>query len=148
MEWQINADSEPVLDGWGWDDYWGPTDWIKWHGLVKKKYGKDEANRRLIKWYHEASLGASNYDWRTFDTQFKNYAKLNGFYDGLFTGIAAVIMKPVSATTTVVDSASNIVSNTASGAEKTSKILKWALPAAGIILFSAGTYYVYNRVKN
>lgn len=36
---KITADSTPVLDGWGWDDYWDSEDWIQWYKLLLKKYG-------------------------------------------------------------------------------------------------------------
>ena len=35
---KITADSTPVLDGWGWDDYWDSEDWIQWYKLLLKRY--------------------------------------------------------------------------------------------------------------
>lgn len=140
--WVINADSTPDLDDWGWDDYWGPGEWIKWHAAMKKKYGRDEANYRLVKAYNEASMGAANYDWRTFNTDFKNYAKKEGFYNGLFEGIGA-IAKPISTGVTVVDAAGNVVDSTTTGITRTAKILKWALPtAAGLGLIALAGYAI------
>lgn len=148
-EYSINADSKPILDGWGWDEYWMPEDWIEWHTMNKKKYGKEAANNKLIKEYHKASFGAASYDWRTFDTTFKNYAKLNNFYDGLFSGLGGAIMKPIntaaSAADTVITSAGNVVENTAKGAEKTSKVIKYGLPILGVATGLGLIAYGYNR---
>lgn len=140
----ITVDSVPVLDGWGWADYWGVGDWIEWHKLLRKKYGKDVANKTLLNWYHKASFGASSYDWRSFDTRFKNYAKLSGFYDGLFAGIG-IIAKPISVSSTIVDSTGKVVENVAKGAERGSKTLSWLIPVGiGVVVIGLG-YVGYKK---
>lgn len=37
-QWNITADSIPVLDGWGFDEYWLLSDWVKWHKQLVDKY--------------------------------------------------------------------------------------------------------------
>lgn len=100
----ITADSLPVYDGWGWDDYWSAGDWMDWHKKMEKAFGIDEANRRFINAYQNAGTGAASFDWRTFNSDFKKYAKDNNFYDALFDGIAGLIVKPISTGTSVINS--------------------------------------------
>lgn len=147
----ITADSTPVYDGWGWDDYWEAPDWMTWHAAMKKKYGLNEANRRFIKAYHEASQFAANYGWRTFNTEFINYAKLNGFYDGLFEGLLGLVGKTTSGATNVANKALDVtnaaVDNAASAASTTTKIMKYAIPVliAGVLV--GGGVIAYKYVK-
>lgn len=86
----ITADSVPDYDGWGPDAYWGPQDWIAWHKALKGRYGLEEANRRFLEAYHAAGFGAESYSYRTFDEPFRSYARAQGFYEGLFPGLAVV----------------------------------------------------------
>lgn len=126
MPFVITADSTPVLDGWGWDDYWNCNDWITWHKAMKAAYGPEYANSNFLQHYHQGGFGASNYDCRTFNSAFKTYAKENGFYDGLFSGIG-IIMQPVSGIISVGSNLGETVINTTS-------ILKWLVPIALIAL--------------
>lgn len=40
----ITADSKPIYNGWGWDNYWTCNQWILWHEELEKEYGLQEAN--------------------------------------------------------------------------------------------------------
>ena len=42
----ITANSYPDYDSWGWDNYWGCTDWMIWYGKLKEAYGTTEAKQR------------------------------------------------------------------------------------------------------
>lgn len=90
MPYLITADSLPDYDDWGPDEYWGPQDWIAWHKALRARYGADEANRRFLEAYHKAGFLAASYDFRTFDQPFREYARANGFYEGLFPGLSTV----------------------------------------------------------
>lgn len=151
MAYKIEWNSEPILDGWGWGDFWGPGDWMTWHKKLKEKWGLQRANEVFIEWYHKAGFGASSYDWRTFNDAFISYAKENGFYNGLFDGLAGLVMKNVNvvkdAAGTVIQAGGDVVQ----GASKTvSAIGKNMTTIVVIILILAvliGLAYSYNTFK-
>lgn len=118
----LKAASVPVLDGWGWADYWTIEDWMTWHNAMKAAFGLEEANRRFISEWVKQGIGANPLDARSFNEQFKSYAKANGFYDALYYGLG-VLARPVGAGVDVVTTASNAVSSVA-------KAGNWILPVA------------------
>ena len=118
--------STPDYDGWFYDSWWTPQDWITWHKSLKAQYGLDEANSRFIIAWEKQGVGASPLDARSFDVTFQNYAKANGFYDGLYYGLGALV-KPIGAVTSVVSGASEGVASIGS-------LSKYLLPIAGLAL--------------
>ncbi len=148
----IAADSTPVLDGWGWGDYWGPSDWITWHKAMVKAFGLDEANHRFITAYGQAGFGASSYDWRTFDSDFKAYAKENGFYDALFVGVGGLIGRVASLGETAVEktttTATDVINNAGDAISSVSKIAKYVIPIIVIVVIIAGFFYIRARVTS
>ena len=141
---KIEWDSVPILDGWGHDYYWGPEDWMKWHQKLSGRFGQERANEVFIEWYHRASLGAANYDWRSFNVQFKNYAKASGFYSRLYDGIGGTVgkvattiqnttTKALDVTDQVVDSTSTVIENVGSAATGLTKYLSVVI--LGVIAF-------------
>lgn len=151
--WNITADSTPVLDGWGWADYWSINDWIIWHKSMKSKYGQQEANRRFLAAWHTQDSDANPFNQRNFNSDFRKYARDNGFFDGLFSGMG-FISKPIgwindlfTTTDHVTAKAAGTIDNTVKGLENTGKIVKYALPIAAILIFLAGTFYLYQKVK-
>lgn len=145
----ITADSQPILDGWGYDTYWGPNDWIDWHKKMVSKFGLDEANKRFITAYAEPGFAAASYDWRTFDSTFKEYAKKNGFYNALYTGLGGLIGKAASLGVTVVgtttDTVSSVIENTGSTISSLSKMAKWVIPVVVIIIIVGAIIYLKRR---
>jgi hypothetical protein len=133
MSFVITANSTPVYDAWGPDDHWSCSDWITWHKALKKEFGADKANEIFISAFHKAGFAASSYDCRTFNSDFRKYAKDNGFYDALYDGITGLILKPIGSGNDVVNSASNTISNVGEGAEG---ITKTAVKAAKIVVIS------------
>lgn len=147
MAFQIDADSTPAYDGWGWADYWDCYDWITWHKALTAKYGVAQANATFLQaWDKQDTFFAAPVDCRSFNSEFKQYAKDNGFYDGLFSGIGA-IAQPIAAGTSVVTAASNLVGNTADSANTASKYLKYVIPVLAITLLAGIIYYVYKKSK-
>jgi hypothetical protein len=59
MAFDINADSYPDYDEWGWDDYWSVTDWQTFYDKLIQKYGADEGSRRWLDAWNRQSFGAS-----------------------------------------------------------------------------------------
>lgn len=150
MTYTITADSKPDYDEWGPDDYWGAQEWMSWYDAMKKAYGEGEAKKRFITAYHEAGFAASSYDWRTFNSQFKKWAKDNGIYDALFDGIAGIITKTAStgigAADTVLDTAGSVIDDAGKAIKNTTKLTKWLIPTViivvvvGVLWFAAKKY--------
>lgn len=144
MVYTITADSIPDYDEWGPDDYWSCADWITWHKAMKSKYGKDEANRRFLSAFHQAGFLASSYDCRSFNSEFRQYSKDNGFYDGLYDGLA-VITQPIGVGTDVVNAAGQTVSNISQGISNTSKAAKYAIPAVILVVSALVLMWFYRK---
>lgn len=121
-----NPDAYPVmatLNTWGG---WSPAEWMQWHAAMRTAYGLATANTRfLTAWADDGVLSGPPLDARSFNTAFRDYAKTNGFFDGLYNGLG-VIAKPIGAANDVVDAASKSASTAA-------KIAEWVLPAAILI---------------
>ena len=102
MSWEpehdpFNPDATPDYDSWGWDDYWSPSEWLQWHATMKARYGLECANTVFLSHWNNQSMGANPLNARTFDSNFREYAKVNGFYNGLWGNAAGagVILRPV-----------------------------------------------------
>lgn len=134
-----NPYAVPVLDGWGWDNYWDISDWIAWHSAMNSALGNDEANRRFLVEWNKQGFGASPLSARTFDTEFKNYAERMGFADGLYRNAygANLILEPVADITSGIGEVSKGVSFAGSA-------LKYALP---VVIVAAVAFVVYSYAK-
>ncbi len=119
-----NPNSTPDYDDWGPDSWWTAQDWVTWHKALKAKYGLDEANVRFITAWQKQGIGASPLDSRSFDTSFRDYAKANGFFDGLYYGLGSIV-KPIGTTTDVITGVSQGVSITAN-------LAKFVIPVAAL----------------
>lgn len=144
--WNITAQSVPVLDGWGWADYWQAQDWMQWHQLMVAEYGVEKANYAFLYYYHEAGFLAASYDWRTFNSEFKDYCKQYGMYDGLFKGVG-ILAKPFSIVLDVGGNIANIVEDTTTGVANTSKLIKYLLPALLVIAAIGAVLYFNKKYK-
>lgn len=144
----IQWSDEPVLDGWGWGDYWGPEHWIMWHKKLTERWGRERANEVFIEWYHKAGIGAASYDWRSFDPTFIAYAKDNGFYDALFVGIGGLLAKVVSTATQATGDTLNATQDIVQGGTtvigNVGRNIGIALGIAGAVL----VLLVYLTIKN
>lgn len=119
-----NADSKPDYDGWGPDSWWTANDWMTWHRSLKARYGLDDANVRFVNaWQQQGALSAP-LDARSFDTNFRDYAKTNGFFDALYYGLGA-LAKPIGATTDVITGVTQGVSTVAN-------LAKFVIPVAAL----------------
>jgi hypothetical protein len=59
MAYDINADSYPDYDDWGYDDYWKLTEWQTFYDKLIAKYGADEGSRRWLDAWHRQTWGAN-----------------------------------------------------------------------------------------
>ncbi len=105
----ITAYSTPDYDDWGPDTYWDCYDWMTWHQKMVPVFGLDEANRRFIEAFHNAGQFSNNFDCRSFNSDFRDYAKQNGFYEALYAGLAGLIVKPIGWGTDAVSTAGSAI---------------------------------------
>ena len=152
--WNITADSTPVLDGWGWADYWSINDWMQWHSFMLKAYGKAEANRRFLEQWAKQDSDANPVEARTFNAKFRQYARDNGFFDQLFSRGISGIVKPLGWITDLLTTADHAeaktagtVENLSTGVSTSGKILKFGLPALVIIALVIAAVYIYRKAR-
>jgi hypothetical protein len=119
-----NPDATPDYDGVGWDSWWTSNDWMTWHRSLKARFGLDEANVRFINAWQKQTIGSTPLDARSFDTNFRDYAKANGFFDALYYGLGA-LAKPIGATTDVITGVTQGVSTVAN-------LAKYVIPVAAL----------------
>ena len=132
--WNITYDSEPVLDGWGWADYWDCPDWIKWHQLNVQQLGAETANEEFINWWSEQHIDANPYNWCKYNPDFYLYFKDQGINTGwllskVFVGI---------------DQLADGVPELGEGIKTTFKWSKYILPIA---LIGFGLSWLYKKAK-
>jgi hypothetical protein len=87
------ADSTPDYDDWGWDDYWKPEDWMAWHGAMKAAYGKNKADYKWATAWQEQGWFEGGINARTFNSDFRNWAKSEGLTDALYWGKIGPLVK-------------------------------------------------------
>lgn len=119
-----NADSKPDYDGWGPDSWWTANDWMTWHRSLKAKYGLDDANVRFVNAWQQQGALSSPLDARSFDTNFRDYAKANGFFDALYYGLGA-LAKPIGTTT-------DVISGVTQGISTVANLAKFVIPVAAL----------------
>lgn len=91
-----NPAASPVLDGWGWGEYWSASEWLTWHAAMKSTIGLAAANARFLAAWNEQGIGANPLNARTFSPSFREYARANGFMEGLYDNASgfSVILNP------------------------------------------------------
>jgi hypothetical protein len=123
-----NADATPDYDGLGWDSQWSAEDWVAWHRALKERFGQAEANRIWLNaWNGGGIFEEPPIDARSFNAAFKAYARENGFFDALFSGLG-VLAKPVSAANDVIDG----VTDLSAGVKGTAKTVGAILPVVAL----------------
>ncbi len=141
----INALSTPDYDSWGPDDYWGVRDWIDWHKALVDAYGASEANRRFLAAYHGASFGAASYAWRSTSKEFRDYAKANGFYDGLFEGVGGGLARISATFGSIFETTSGTVEGVGSAISGSASVIRYVLPVAIVAASVGAGFYLYKR---
>lgn len=118
----ITAQSVPVLDGWGWGDYWECAEWQAWHTeLLKIMTPKDAALTFIAAWNKQDSF-AGPYNWCKYNATFRNHMKQYGV--DIDSIVSAVIMPIFTATGNLATSASDVVTNTAGAVSSVSSLAK------------------------
>lgn len=137
----ITATSTPILDGWGWDEYWNCEQWKQWHIELVKTVGLTAANNTFkLAWDAQDSF-ANPYNWCKYESAWVNYFLSQGL--DLRSVISAIIVPIATLPGTVVQTGSTVITNTAGAASAISSLIK---PAAFAAL-AFGAYYVYKKAK-
>lgn len=130
MSFTITADTEPVLDGWGWAEYWSVYDWIKYHQLNVTKYGKAKANEKFLTYWNAQSTDANPWNWGKYNPDFRAYLKK---YD-LLPSVTNVIADVVSGAGEVVSGGVEAVKDITEGAGSTIKTASMLLPIIFVVV--------------
>lgn len=150
----VQWNTEPLLANplLFWNDWWNAATWMRWHTQVMNKYGKDRANEVLIEWWNRSPLLSPTIDYRTFDKPFIAYAKKNGFYDALFTGVGGLLGKVAGAGVKTVDAAGNVVDGAGNIIEDSGKLAKfigeYGVPIIILLLVLFLLFKAKSYVKN
>lgn len=126
-----NPAATPDYDDWGWDDYWGPNDWMQWHKTMKAAVGKEKADYNFATAWEKMltvnGLGASVLSARSFNVQFRDWAKSEGLLNALYGGLTW--LKPLGAATDIASGAADLGSALPDVA---TDLVKWAAIAFGV----------------
>lgn len=148
----ITADSAPVLDGWGWEDYWGCADWVLWHQLNVTAYGKEAANQKFIEAWGSQSSDMHPYNWCKYDAGFANYFSQQGVDVGWLLSHLVVAAQTIpdavindagqltDAAGNVLNSAeaaaqalANAAANVGGGVNNIATVFKYVAPVAAVV---------------
>lgn len=128
----LSASSWPIFDELGWADYWGIQDWITWHKAMAREYGVEAANRRFVQaWEQDSLTHAAPLSARSFDSNFRAYARDVGLLNSLYGQGLAVLAKPLG----LVSDVGDVVSDIGQGVKTSGAWLRWLVPVAAVVLF-------------
>jgi hypothetical protein len=138
----ITAQSVPVLDGWGWGDYWQCAEWQAWHVELRKLMSaKDAALVFTAAWNQQDSF-AGPYNWCKYNSAFRNYMRSQGV--DIDSVVSAIVMPVFDATGNLAQGGSDVVTNVSSGANFLSGLVK---PLGLLALVGGGLYVYKNYIK-
>lgn len=149
----ITANSTPVFDEWGFDDYWSAADWMLWFDKLVEKHGKDGGKLLWIKGFTNPDapwLGAAHGDWLdgiVGDAVFIDFLKENDLWDSVNSGIMGVWN---DSTNLVTDGASDVInagSNLVSSSANTINLISKVLPVIVIIVLIAVFMYYKKTIE-
>jgi hypothetical protein len=163
MAFDINADSYPDYDEWGWDDYWKLPDWQTFYDKLIGKYGADEGSRRWLDAWHRQTWGAHPKtnrfgiaDWgiakNLWDSSKKEFFLPAEFVPPFVQNQGQVV--------TTIDPLTGLPVNSVSGnqasieelkktrEEKSKKTTKGILIGGGVVLLGLTIVYFVLRAKN
>jgi hypothetical protein len=142
--YEITADSVPDYDEWGPDSYWACTDWVKWHKVLKAKYGADDAKSRFGTAWGKRSAFGHELSCSLSDTDFINYFKSEGF---TWNTSGSMILSTGQAVKSVAKAVDNVAKATENLTKSASNISKYLLYAGFVIAVLAAGYIVYHFSK-
>jgi len=133
----ITANTQPDYDDWGPDEYWGCTEWKAWHMALVESLGLAAANIVFKTAWDKQDSFSGPYNWCKYDAAWVNYFLSNGL--DLRSIVSAIIVPVVSLPGNVVQTGSNVITNTTGAAESLSKLIK----PVSILALGALAYYGY-----
>lgn len=149
--YNVTAESEPDLDGWGPDCYWEGEHWIKWHKLNVDKYGKAKADEKFQQWWSKRSVFGHELWIANNDGAFRAYIKQQGLDKSVpdlafmaaqdvawdkVGNIAGSVANTADNIVKTADNASAAAANTAGSVSTVAKWLPWiALAGVAIIAY-------------
>ena len=122
-----SAKSTPDYDSWGPDSYWSCTEWRQWHTALKAAHGRNKANQIWAAAWQQQGIGEHAINCRSFDPQFRAWAKSQGLFDALYWGPAGILAKPLGVGMDVAD-------GVASTAQGISAYSSYIVPLVGAFL--------------
>ena len=133
----ITPNSTPVLDGWGWGDYWGCDEWQAWHVELRKQFSAQQAALIWTAAWNKQDSFANPYNWCKYNSTFRNYMRSQGI--NVDSVVSALVMPVFDATGNLAQGAGDVVTNTAEAASTVSSLIK---PLAIVAVLGAG-YWAY-----
>ena len=127
----ITAQSLPDYDDFGFDQYWGCTDWMVWYDRLKEEHGKKEARIIWKSAWEKQDYFDYAYNQCPLQDDFRDFSRKNrldstGLFSDFFVGLG----------------------DTASGAFKSlgwiGRNLPWIVP---LTLVVTGGFYVARTIK-
>lgn len=138
----ITATSTPVLDGWGWGDYWGCDEWKAWHMELRKQFSaKDAAVIWAAAWNKQDSF-ANPYNWCKYNSDFRNYMRSQGV--NVDSVVSALIMPVFDTAGNITQGAADVAENTIETATTLSSLFK-PLAIGALVVGSIWAYKKYAK---
>jgi hypothetical protein len=142
MTFIINADSVPVLDGWGWADYWAKEDWTKWVRANVEKYGKDVAHEKFVTEWNKQDAFANPYNWAKYDATFVSFLKTSIGVD-----ISSIISAPLIGAEKVVKGVSELAGKAGDTIGNSGGTIKKVIIVAAVLITIVLIYYAYTKIQ-
>ena len=137
----------PNYDEWGADTYWNADDWVTWHKLLLKHFGKDRANIIWNYAYAQGSAFAAHSDYRTTNSNFRSYVKSQDLdpYAGVNLPFIPQVLDITGSAFDLVGGITNTVSQVADGFSnpKFIKLLMYTTLFAGVGYLGFRSYVFY-----
>jgi len=137
----ITADSEPDLDGWGFDSYWDASNWVYWFNRNQEKYGSSRAKEKWSYYANKHTVGAAFNDWKIWNPDWVEFLKLNGL-DGNFTIISTLAALPGAAASAAENVVESVVDVT-EGVQSVTKQSRWII----WLLVAVLLYFVLKKLR-
>lgn len=109
----INWNTVPNYDEWGFDSKWGCEEWIEYHKALKNRFGKDKAKYVWDYAFAQGSEFSEHWNCRSFNSDFRKYVQKYDLdpYKNTWSFIKGIGMA-TDVVSGVIDTASFVTRNT------------------------------------
>ena len=145
---QINWNTVPDYDEWGYDTYWSCDDWITWHQRLVEHFGEATATDIWNYAFAQSTNLSSNLDCNSLNATFRAYVKAHNLKPNNDL-VTQAVGTAVDVTSGVLDTTSNVASgvlgtvNSIFGGTNLKKTIDIILIVGGVL----GIAYVYRAFK-